>query len=118
MKIILESCDRDLMRQTGDGDWFWEDGTLHIKLVPQEDDNHTFLFGLHELVEAWLCRDAEVSEESVDAFDNAFVPPVDDVDAEPGDAPTAPYREQHRQAMLIEMLMANFLGMSNYGVIR
>lgn len=120
MKIILESCERDQMRfpSAGDGDWTWEGDTLHIRVVPQEDDNHTFLFALHEAVEAWLCKNDGVSEEAVDAFDNSRAEYCALYGLEQGDMDDAPYREQHRKAMLLEHLMANFMGLSGYGEIR
>lgn len=112
------------MRQPGIGDWWFEGDTLHIRAtndtlgVTEGGDQWPFLVAIHEAVEAFLCREAGVDQQAVDDFDNSFVPPDDDPDAEPGDDPASPYREQHRKAMLIEHLLAIFLGVSDYGMIR
>jgi len=102
----------------GIGDWFWEGETLHVRAVTGQGVETSFLVALHEMVEAVLCNKHGVSEAAVDAFDAQFELEEHGEDDEPGDDPRAPYRAEHRQAMLIEMLMANFLGLTDYGVIR
>lgn len=133
MRIDIRTIPESTMRYPSLGDWFYEgaadgeeaDGekadreeVLCIRAVDTLSDNEAFLVALHELVEAWLCRDKGVSQEAVDAFDLAFIPPRNDPDAEPGDHPDAPYRIQHRQAMMVEHLMALFMGVTDYGVVR
>lgn len=93
------------------GDWFIEGYTLHIR-ASNDQDLPPFLIALHELVEAWLCLQRGISQEAVDAFDKAYTG-----NGEPGDEPDAPYRAEHRQAMLIEHLMANFMGLTDYGTV-
>jgi aryl-alcohol dehydrogenase-like predicted oxidoreductase len=125
-RIVLEAVPQSAMRppydqETGSGDWFYDDaGDLVIRSIGTDlDDPETFLYALHELVEAMLCRADGVSQEAVDRFDAAHATTLDhDPDAEPGDHPAAPYRRQHRRAMLIEMLMAEFLGLTGYGTVR
>lgn len=101
------------------GDWLYEsDGTLVIRSIGASfDDPETFLFALHELVEAYLCRREGVSQEAADEFDARIDDQLGE-DDEPGDHPGAPYRTQHRRAMLIEHLMASFLGLDSYGEIK
>jgi hypothetical protein len=114
-KIIIECLRQDQMRYDTTGDWsFDKDGNLVIQVVGGDplDHDEAFLVALHELIEVKLCLKAGVTQGAVDAFDFKFTG-----DGEPGDHPDAPYREQHRKAMLIEHLMANFLGMSSYGEV-
>ena len=101
------------MRRPALGDWWHEGSVLHIRATSEGGQQAAFLVALHELVEAWLCDAHGVAEADVDAFDDAFTG-----DDEPGDDPKAPYRAEHRAAMLVEHLMALFLGITDYGTIR
>ena len=122
MQIIIRRVPQEEQRYETLGDWFYDDtGTLLIKATAEDEDG-AFLIALHELVEAWLCRKAGVSQQQVDEFDNDWTGvhpeyPLES-DEEPGDDSGAPYRKQHRFAMIIEHLMARELGIDNYGVIR
>lgn len=117
MKISIEFIPHTAQRYDTLGDWFWDDDQ-NLRIFASDDDGEdaAFLVAMHELVECWLCRKADVSETDVTAFDLAFFSPDDE--AEPGDDPEAPYRVQHRAAMLIEHMMASFLGLTDYGVVR
>ena len=117
-RIIIIEVVPDTSHQRYDtvGDWFWDaEGNLRIKVVGADpvDEDSAFLIALHELVEAKLCFNAGVTQGAVDAFDMS----QSATDGEPGDSPEAPYRTQHRQAMLLEHLMANFLGLLDYGIV-
>lgn len=103
------------MRQPGIGDWWFDGSVLHVRAIDNED---AFLVAVHELVEAWLCDQAGVDQKDVDAFDLAFEAEGHDPEEEPGDDPRAPYRAQHRDAMIVEHLVARMLGVTGYGVIR
>lgn len=123
MKIILETVRHVDQRYETWGDWYYDpDGTLHIKVsadipeLPTED--HHFLIALHELVEVWLCKKRGITAEQVDAHDFQFESEGHPADAEPGDDPRAPYRNEHRFAMLIEHLMARELGLVGYGTVK
>jgi hypothetical protein len=112
-KIIIECLPQSQMRYCTTGDWFFDkEGNLIIQVVGGDplDHDEAFLVALHELVEVKLCHKAGVTQAAVDGFDFTF-----SGDGEPGDHPEAPYREQHRKAMLIEHLVANFLGKTDYG---
>lgn len=112
-RIILETCPPAEMRYDTVGDWFFnEDGDLVIRSIHEITDDNGFLIALHELVEARLCLKAGIRQVDVDQFDMKF-----EGDSEPGDHPQAPYRAQHRKAMIVEHLMANFLGHTDYGRI-
>ena len=103
MRIEIKAIDPVSIRYETCGDWRWlPDGALQV-LVPNYGNNtrSELLVALHELVEAWLCREAKISEESVTAFDIANL----DLE-EPGDSTEAPYHEQHVVATEIEKEMA------------
>jgi hypothetical protein len=118
-RIIIETATPEEMRPpyntAGEmmGDWYIaSDGVLVIKVTGDVLAREGFLYALHELIEAFLCLDRGISQQSVDAFDARF-----NGDGEPGDSPLSPYRSEHRAAMLIEHLMAHEMGMDDYGEI-
>lgn len=95
------------------GDWYFAtDGVLVIKISADVLSPEGFLFALHELVEAMLCRHRGIPQEAVDAFDARF-----QGEGEPGDDPRAPYRAEHRFSMLIEHQVAHELGIEGYGKV-
>jgi len=123
-KIIIEGVHPDKMRlmayhQEGCGDWFFDaNGDLRIQIACSGDmnpwdDEGSFLIALHELVEARLCFKDCVTQGAVDNFDSTF-----DGEGEPGDDASAPYQKQHRAAMMIEHMMAIFLGKWDYGTVK
>lgn len=125
-RIVLEAVSQAEMRppydqETQAGDWFYTlEGDLVIRVIGNDmADPETFLFALHELVEAVLCKAHGVSQIVVDRFDEAIAAgTIDhDPDAEPGDHPACPYRREHRAAMFIEHMMAHYLGIDHYGTI-
>ena len=123
MQIIIRRIPQEEQRYETLGDWFVDpDGTIQIKST-DDDEDVAFLIALHELCEYWLCKHHGVTVEAVDKFDFEWTKnhpeyPCVEGCVEPGESPLAPYHEEHRHAMLIEHLMANFLGMTDYGVIR
>lgn len=121
-KIIIEAVRPEDMRldaykEEGCGDWYFDpsNGDLHIRVVGADvlDQDEVFLVALHEFCEAVLCYRAGVTQGAVDAFDTAFKG-----DGEPGDDMAAPYRKQHRMAMMIEHQMALMMGRWDYGEVR
>lgn len=107
MKIEIKSVDPSAIRYSTCGDWrFLPDGTLQV-FVPEYggQDDSAFLVALHEMVEAWACKKAGITEEEVSAWDIAN-PELD----EPGDNKNAPYRREHALAMRIEMEVCKHLG--------
>lgn len=114
-RIIIEAVSASEQRYDTLGDWFLnEDGDLVIRSTGVDPVTHAacFLVALHELVEAALCLNQGVTQEAVDRFDLAF-----EGEGEPGDDWRAPYRQQHRRAMLIEHTVADWLGISGYGTV-
>lgn len=109
-RIVIEVIPQTAQRYDTLGDWYYdEERVLYIK-CSGDDHEAALLVGLHELIEAWLCADRGITQEVVDQFDLKW----GEV-GEPGDDPRAPYYVEHRKAMLIEHLMANFLSRRDYG---
>ena len=85
---------------------FNEDGHLHVTVAEHEkNDRSAFLVALHEMVEAFLCKEDGIAEEDVSAWDLAN-PDL----AEPGSHPDAPYHRQHEVALEVEKIVARALG--------
>lgn len=116
-RIVIEAVPQHEMRSpynqeaTG-GDWFTDaEGNLVVRVIGEDIYRpETFLYALHELIEARLCQENGIDQDVVDEFDRRY-----DGEDEPGDDPACPYRTEHRQACLIEFLMADFLGVEGYG---
>jgi hypothetical protein len=119
MKIIIETRQPEDMRYDTLGDWYFEKAVVHIHVSAKDGDTpltseQQFLIALHELVESYLCSNRGITQEQVDEWDmqNSEGP------EEPGDNINAPYRREHRFAMLIEHLMAHELGIQGYGEVK
>lgn len=121
-KILIEAVPPESMRlpysgQEDGGDWYFDDGDMVIRVIGDDlAEPETFLIAVHELIEAALCRREGVPQEAVDAYD-VMQGPWREGMPEPGDGLAAPYRTQHRRAMLIEHLLAMFMGITDYGRI-
>lgn len=111
MKILIETIPHDQQRYDTVGDWQWEDITnanppeqlLHIRVSKMSDWRYEMLVGIHEAVEALLCKRSGITEEQVDAFDLSYKHVRQPGNrSEPGDDPHAPYFQQHQYATRIE----------------
>lgn len=132
MRITIETIDHSEQSYPTSGDWnlrMSQDADpveLHIKVSKMGDWRYEALVGIHEAVEAILCRDAGISEQGVNAFDIEFENAREkrlgawftfrgrnvDADAEPGDDEDAPYRRQHCFATAVERMLAAEMGVS------
>jgi len=96
------------------GDYWDDDKGTHIRVKRLESEDSEFLVALHELVEQYLLKKFGIKEPDVMAFDIMFEKERADgkwdQDAEPGDDPRAPYRNQHFMAEVIERMMSVFIG--------
>lgn len=116
--IHIQFIKADQQRYETVGDWFYDDtGVLQIRSTG-DTEHEAFLIALHEMVEAYLCKAKNISQKSVDDFDHLFATEPHQDTYEPGDDARAPYRKEHRFAMLIEHLTARELGLIDYGVVR
>jgi hypothetical protein len=113
LKIIIETIPHLEQRYNTCGDWQWENkNTLHIKVSTMEKGNFDqqaaeMIVGLHEAIEALICRTTGVTEEQVDEFDNnkKLQKQCDELEIEPGDHPKAPYKTEHLLATGIEKIL-------------
>ena len=106
--LVVEVVPHDSQRYPICGDWtLCSDGSIHVKVSDVGDRVSELLVGLHEAVEAILCREHGVSEESVCEFDIAFEKDASKTDDdEPGEDPAAPYHREHAIAEVVERLVA------------
>ncbi len=112
--ITIRIIPHDMQRYPTVGDWIFDNDTLTIHVSDMGDSKYHMLVAVHEYVEAFLCREAGISEEEVTAFDKEYERMREagevDKDAEPGNDGRAPYYEQHHMASIVEMKLARVLG--------
>lgn len=108
MHIYIDTIPHSSQRYDTCGDWFlWKD-RLDVRVSKLDDEDYEFLIGIHETIEAYLCKRRSIKEQDVTNFDIKFG--EEGRDGEPGDAPDAPYRKEHFFATSIERLIAAELG--------
>jgi hypothetical protein len=79
---------------------------LHVTVaVHEKNDRSAFLVALHEMVEAFLCKEAGIEEEAVSEWDISH-PDLE----EPGDHPDSPYHREHKIATEVEEIVSRALG--------
>lgn len=119
MKVTIETIPHSQQEYETIGDWKWtktrngSEDLLWIGVSELGDWRKEMAVAVHELVEALLCRQAEISTQAVDQFDLNYenARTVSD-DSEPGDDPTAPYRDQHCYATAVERMLIPLFGLS------
>ncbi|MHB8483275.1 MAG: hypothetical protein ACYDBV_11180 [Nitrospiria bacterium] len=110
-RIIIDVIPHKLQRYNTCGDWIFDKkGNLHISVSDMGNDDYAFLVGIHEAVEAWLCRDRNIDERKITDFDLKYEALRKENDfSEPGDDPQAPYCQEHLFATGIEKLLCSAL---------
>ncbi|HYA56102.1 MAG TPA: hypothetical protein VED22_04810 [Nitrososphaerales archaeon] len=97
------------------GDWI-PGRPAHIRVSRMKDQRYVFLVALHEMIEYELCKMHGITDREVVAFDVNFEAErrmnLHPLDAEPGNHPKAPYRNEHEFATMVEMMVAQKLGVS------
>jgi len=102
IKVVPESEQR---AEVNGADWFWDEtGDLQVRVSPLSDWRYEVLLGLHEAVEAIMCKHNGVTQKSVDDFDLEF-DKTHAFDVNAGDDPFAPYRHEHCLATAIERIL-------------
>ncbi|MBI3859602.1 MAG: hypothetical protein HY296_05110 [Thaumarchaeota archaeon] len=95
------------------GDWI-PGSPVDIRISKMKDQRYVFLVALHEMIEYELCKKNGISDHEVVAFDVNFEAErrrnIHPLEAEPGNDPRAPYRDEHDFATMIEMMVAQKLG--------
>jgi hypothetical protein len=110
--IRIEFVPKSEQRYDTLGDWMESKSEVLLRISTVGSIEEQFLVALHELVEWRLCATRGIFQKTVDDFDFSY-----QGDGEPGDDPAAPYRVEHRFAMLIEHLTAHELGLTGYGKV-
>lgn len=114
MKTIAELfvVPHSLQRYETVGDWeINRNGKLKITVSELGNEKYEKLVALHELVEVILCEAAGITDGQVTDFDKAFEARREEGNTdEPGDDPHSPYRHEHRIATIVEMIVADALG--------
>lgn len=105
MNISIKSIPQKEQRYPTIGDWWEDNGEMKIRVSEElGNENYILMIAVHELIEQHLCRKRGITQEIVDAFDNAHL----DVD-DPGLLPDAPYHKEHLFALVVEGMLANQL---------
>lgn len=118
LRITIRAIPHSDQRYPTVGDWTFDEVgdsdpkvILHVKVSQLSDWRREFLVGIHEVIEAMLCKHDGVTQQQVDEFDMNFEANRKDGDeSEPGDDAKAPYCRQHRIASAIEAMLAVQLG--------
>jgi hypothetical protein len=115
MKIVIETIDHDQQRYETVGDWRWvSPNELHVKVSDMANWKYEALVGIHEAIEALLCKEYAISDKDVDAFDMDVkrIQECADLGIEPGDHPRAPYAMPHCFATGVERLLCSAMDVS------
>ncbi len=103
-------------RYNTSGDYFRSGETDNIRVSKMGKWQYEMLIAIHELVELALIRNAGIKIKDIDAFDIQFEEErkmgIHGQTEEPGDAPDAPYRNQHEIATIVEKIVCSAMGIS------
>lgn len=98
------------------GDWNYTDKVIIVTVRDDLPPKSQLAIAIHELIEAYLCRENRISDQSVCAFDQKYEAERKEgkhgENDEPGDDPRAPYREEHQIATFVERAVCHALGIS------
>ena len=120
VEFVISQVPHRKQRYETVGDWI-PGRPAEIRVSRMKDHRYAFLVALHEMIEYELCRMNGITDGEVVAFDVNFEAErrmdMHPIEAEPGNDPRSPYRDEHRFATMIEMMVAQKLGVkwSAYG---
>jgi hypothetical protein len=107
MQITIEIIPAYLMRYDTWDDWQVDkEGNITFQIADAGNDLHNKMTLVHALIEQLLTEAKGVSEETITKFDLEYAG-----DDEPGEEPSAPYRDEHLIATAVEMLICSHLGL-------
>jgi len=113
VEFVISQVPHRKQRYETVGDWI-PGKPAEIRVSSMRDQRYVFLVALHEIIEYELCKKNGISDNEVVAFDVNFEAErrqnMHAVEAEPGNDPRAPYRDEHDFATTIEMMVAQKLG--------
>ena len=101
MEISVKTLPHDKQRYNTCGDYWFNDGLIHIRVSDMKNEDYAFLVAIHEQIEAYLTQKRGIDEKEITLFDTSY-----QGEGEPGDAKDAPYRKEHFFATTIERLIA------------
>ncbi len=113
MEIHIKTIPHDSQRYPTVGDyWTSAAGVEEVRVSELPDWRYEALVAVHELIEMILTKQRGIAEEAISDFDVKFEREREEGKAfgEPGDAPDAPYRDEHFFATNVERLLAAELG--------
>jgi len=102
---ILTIPETEQRKEVNGADWFFDSkGDLQVRVSPLSDWRREVLLGIHEAVEAIMCKHNGVTQQQVDAFDMEY-DKTHSFDLNAGDDPAAPYVREHCFATAIERIL-------------
>jgi hypothetical protein len=113
LRIEIQAIPHASHRYETVGDYWDDEGGVHVRVSDVGNQDYEFLVAIHELIEQHLCRKRGIPEPEILAFDRAFEAERAAgkwTDEEPGCDPRAPYRKEHLFAEVVERLVAQELG--------
>ena len=115
VQFTVSQVPHKMQRYETVGDWI-PGKPAKIMVSKMKDERYVFLVAIHEMIEYELCKMNGISDREVVAFDVNFEAErrknLHPIEAEPGNDPRAPYRDEHDFATMIEMMVAQKLGVS------
>jgi len=113
VEFVISQVPHSRQRYETVGDWI-PGRPAEIRVSKMKDQRYFFLVALHEMIEYELCKKNGISDNEVVAFDMNFEAErrmnMHPVEAEPGNDPRAPYRDEHDFATMVERMVALKLG--------
>lgn len=110
MEINIKSIPQRHQRYKTVGDyWTDKDNIIQIRVTKMSEDA-MFLVALHELIEFYLVKKRNISEQLITKFDIEFEK-FNTEQKEPGDYFLAPYQNEHCIATGVERIMCAILGL-------
>ena len=111
MEIIVKTIPHKKQRYPTVGDWFFKKDGLIIYVSDLGCWQYESAIAIHEIIEALLCKARGIKEKAVTDFDINFEKEreagLHKDNEEPGFAPDAPYKKEHKFATKIEKYLIN-----------
>lgn len=114
LDIQIKTVPKRLVRAEQSGDWWYNHdriiGAVMEGVYPPDNE---LMIGIHEVIEAWLCRKLGITDEEVVKFDTMYEAErktgKHKNSDEPGDDPRSPYRLPHMAATHVERAVGSAL---------
>jgi hypothetical protein len=115
MIAMIDTVKHENQRYNTVGDWLIDENDpkkpIQIFVSEMGNEDYEFLVGVHELIEAYICKKRGIEEVDVSTYDIAFeAGRAEGNYDEPGNHPLAPYFNEHAFATKIEKQIAAELG--------